>query len=84
MNLLRAAALRVPTIRRLHEARDALLAERDALLMRTAPPAHEDHEAAEARIARTEGGLILTDYPYYPHRRPMAVSEEPIPPSLGA
>jgi predicted O-methyltransferase YrrM len=71
LNLLRTAALRVPAIRRLREARDALLVERDALLMRPAPAAHEDHEAAEARVARTEGRLIVTDYPYYPHRRPI-------------
>ncbi len=70
MNLLRTAALWVPAIRRLHEDRNALLAERDDLLMRTAPGA-EGREAAEARIARLEGRLITTDYPYHPHNRPI-------------
>ena len=82
LNLLRTAVLRVPAIRRLHDARDALLVERDALLverdaliverdvllMRTAPAA-EDREAAEVRIARTEGRLILTEYSYHPRKR---------------
>jgi hypothetical protein len=93
--LLRKAALRVPAIRRLHDARYTLLAEREALLTerntllaerdallterntllaeRNAllPAAHEDRETAEARIARTEGRLILTEYPYHPHKRPI-------------
>jgi hypothetical protein len=47
--------------------RDTLLAERDALLTRAAAP--EDHQAAEARIARAEGRLIVTEYAYNPHRR---------------
>jgi predicted O-methyltransferase YrrM len=85
LNLLRTAALRVPAIRRLHAARNTLLAERDALLterntllaerdallMKTTPAAQEDSEAAEARIARTEGRLIVTEYPYHPHKRPI-------------
>jgi hypothetical protein len=70
LNLLRTAALWVPAIRRLHDDRNALLAERDALLMRTASGA-EDREAAEARVARIEGRLITTEYPYYPHSRPI-------------
>jgi hypothetical protein len=45
-----------------------LLAERDALFTRTAPP-EEDREAAEARIARSEGRLIITEYSYHPHTR---------------
>jgi hypothetical protein len=51
--------------------RNTLLVERDALLMRTASAAREDREAAEARIARKEGRLIVTEYPYHPHRRPI-------------
>jgi hypothetical protein len=35
--------------------------------MRAAAP--EDHQAAEARIARAEGRLIVTEYAYHPHRR---------------
>jgi predicted O-methyltransferase YrrM len=71
LNLLRDAALWVPAIRRLRDSRDALIAERDALLIRIAAASHEDREAAEARIARMEGRLILTEYPYHPHSRPI-------------
>jgi hypothetical protein len=46
---------------RLHAKLDRL-AERDA-------PAAEDAAAVEARIARSEGRLIVTDYPYHPRRR---------------
>jgi len=74
LNLLRDAALWVPAIRRLRDSRDALIAERDALLMRIAAASHEDREAAEARIARAEGRLILTEYPYHPHSRPIEVA----------
>ena len=82
LNLLRTVALRVPAIHRLYDARNTLLAERDALLterktllaereallMRIA---REDSEAAEARIARVEGRLIVTEYPYHPCKRPI-------------
>jgi hypothetical protein len=46
LNLLRKAARRVPAIRRLHDARNVL-------------------------IARRERRLIVTDYPYDPHKRPI-------------
>jgi predicted O-methyltransferase YrrM len=71
MSVLHKAALWIPAIRRLREARDALLVERDSLLMRLKPAAPEDRDAAEARIARAEGRLIVTEYPYYPHSRPI-------------
>jgi hypothetical protein len=35
------------------------------------PVAQEDSKAAEARIARTEGRVIITDYPYHPRKRPI-------------
>jgi predicted O-methyltransferase YrrM len=64
----------VPAIRRLHESRDTLLAEREAFAGQ--PPSAagalaEDPEAAAIRIARAESRLILTDYPYDPHCRPL-------------
>ena len=71
MGLLRTAALWIPAVRRLRNSRDALLADRDSFLMRVEPTAPVDAEAAEARIARTEGRLIITEYPYYPRSRPM-------------
>ena len=71
MNLLRSAALRVPAIRRLRDARDTLLAERDTLLTRAAATAQEDCEAAEARGTSALKGLIVTEYSYRPHRRPI-------------
>jgi hypothetical protein len=39
--------------------------------MRSAPIAPEDDASLEARIARSEGRLIITEYPYYPHKRPI-------------
>jgi hypothetical protein len=71
MNLLHKAALWVPAILRLRDARDALLIERDALLMQTASAAQESREALEASVARTEGRLIVTEYAYHPHSRPI-------------
>jgi len=68
VNLLRDAALSVPAIRRLRDSRDALLAERNALLGRIA---RVEAEVAELRIARGEHRLILTEYSYHPQRRPL-------------
>jgi hypothetical protein len=61
----------------LHDGRIALLAERDILLAerdalqrsQVERPAPESAEAAEARIARAEGRLIITDYRYSPRKR---------------
>jgi hypothetical protein len=71
MGLLRATALCVPAIRRLRDARDMLLVERDGLLSQSEPPVREDLEAAELRVARAEGRLIVTEYPYHPKSRPL-------------
>jgi predicted O-methyltransferase YrrM len=71
MNPLQKAALWVPAIRRLRDARDALLAERAALLIQTASVEQEDRKARAAGIARTEGRLIVTEYSYHPHSRPI-------------
>jgi hypothetical protein len=71
MNPLQKAALWVPAIRRLRDARDALLAERAALLEQTSAAAQQVREDLAASIARTEGRLIVTEYPYYPHSRPI-------------
>ena len=61
----------IPAIRRLRDSRDALRAERDVLLTRIAQTALDAQETAEERLARIEGRLIVTEYPYYPHSRPM-------------
>ncbi len=74
MSLLRTAALSIPAIRRLHESRDALLAERDNLIRQMDQLAAEDPNAAEARAARMEGRLIITEYPYHPRSRPLEAS----------
>lgn len=71
MSMLRTAALLIPAIRRLHASRDALLAERDSLLLEPALAVVDDSEATEARIARSEGRLIITEYPYHPRSRPI-------------
>jgi predicted O-methyltransferase YrrM len=71
MSLLLSAAMRIPAIRRLHDTADALRAERDMLLRRIAQTALDAQESSEERLARKEGRLIITEYPYYPHCRPM-------------
>jgi hypothetical protein len=71
MRLIRAAALCIPAIRRLRDDRDALRVERDSILLRTSTTPREDRAAAESRIARAEGRLIITEYPYYPKSRPI-------------
>ena len=74
MSLLRTAVLWIPAIRRLHESRGALLAERDSLIRKIVPPAVEDPNADEVRAAHTEGRLIITEYPYHPRSRPLEAS----------
>jgi predicted O-methyltransferase YrrM len=71
MSLLHSAALWIPAIRRLHDSRDALRAERDLLVTRIAQTALAAQESTEERLARNEGRLITTEYPYYPRSRPM-------------
>ena len=71
MSLIQAAALLVPAIRRLRDGRDALLAERDALLLQANAAPRLDRNDLEARSARAESRLIITEYPYHPARRPM-------------
>lgn len=71
MSFLRSAASYVPAIRRLRNARDSLLLERDALLSGHAPTAPEDNDVTEFRNALREDRLIITEYPYYPRSRPM-------------
>jgi predicted O-methyltransferase YrrM len=71
MSLLHSAAMWIPAIRRLHDSRDALRVERDVLVTRIAQTALEAQESTEERLARNEGRLIITEYPYYPHSRPM-------------
>jgi predicted O-methyltransferase YrrM len=74
VSLLRTAVLWIPAIRRLHESRGALLAERDSLIRKIVPPAVEDPNADEVRAAHTEGRLIITEYPYHPRSRPLEAS----------
>ena len=80
MHPFRAAALKVPAIRRLYEERNRLLIERDlarALIGKMeraqATPSdnvsRESDEAREAREARAEGRIIITEYPYFPTTR---------------
>ena len=78
LKLLRTAALCIPAIRRLRDDRDELLAERDARYAYLSKPDGEvqvgegsDNEAAEMRMARAEGRMIITEYPYHPHCRPI-------------
>lgn len=71
MTLLRTAALRIPAIRRLHNARDALLRERDALLGQIALTGNQGRDVEEMRVASKEGRLIVTEYAYHPRRRPI-------------
>lgn len=88
MNVLDAAALWFPAVRRLRDSHAELLADRqknhDRMnilesrltdLQSRLPPSREDAEAAEARIARSEGRLIITEYPYQPRRR--AIEDAP-------
>jgi hypothetical protein len=62
LNLLRKSARWVSAIRRRDDSPNLIISEREALVMR---------QDVEARIAREEGRLILTDYPYYPNSRPI-------------
>src|SRR5271165_6293248 len=83
MGLLKEAGVRIPAIRRLHDSRNALLAERDDLRdQRNALSAEQDalrsEYDAEVRAARADGRLVIAHYPYRPsppayraeHRRP--------------
>jgi predicted O-methyltransferase YrrM len=70
MNPLQKAALWVPAIRRLRDARDELLAERASLLTQAASAAQENREVLAVNTARAEGRLIITEYAYHPRSRP--------------
>jgi Methyltransferase domain len=80
MHPFRAAALKVPAIRRLYDERNRLLIERDSARapipgteLAEAKPSdkapHESDETKEAREARAEGRIIITEYPYFPKTR---------------
>lgn len=75
---MKDTALSIPAIRRLYDARNLILAERDALLAarnllltRNAQAAADVQETTEDCLARAEGRLIITEYPYHPHCQPM-------------
>lgn len=66
--MLRRMALLLPPVRRLHNARNAALAERDALLAeREAMLA----DVAELRSAKAQHRVIVTEYAYHPRCRPI-------------
>lgn len=69
--MIRKFALSIPAIRRLHNERDALIAERKLALALAAKTADDDKVAEEVRLARAENRLIITEYPYHPHNRPL-------------
>jgi hypothetical protein len=81
MTLLRNAPFQRPLIRNLAERRAHLVAKwkdfRGRLAVVVAgsslavSPEKESDEEAATRIARAENRLILTDYAYHPHKRPI-------------
>lgn len=71
MPLLRSAALQVPSIRRLVEHRDRLLAELEA--ERAAHRALEQ-DTAGLRQARDQNRLFVTEYAYFPAARPIEIA----------
>ena len=71
MPLLRSAALQVPSIRRLVEHRDRLLAELEA--ERAAHRALEQ-DTAGLRQARDQNRLFVTESAYFPAARPIEIA----------
>ena len=65
--LLRKTVRQIRQIRQLHETRNDLRSERNALVSRLSALARE---VTDIHAARDEGRLIVTDYPYHPRRRP--------------
>src|SRR5262245_8359508 len=88
LSLARWAALQVPSIRRLRDQRNQLLAEVDALRHAAAQPPPEparvdpapldppsvDPMPPELRAAMNEQRLIITDYGYRPRERDLATA----------
>ena len=80
--MLRRMVLLLPAVRRLHEARNAVMAERDdlaaqrevLLVQRDTLLAERDAmlaDVAEIRSARAQHRVIVTEYGYHPRRRPI-------------
>ncbi len=73
-NIIKWAALQVPAVRRLREDRDRLLALAGAPRPEPGDTGIPPQQLAAIRIALQQSRLILTDYPYHPHERPLATA----------